>query len=189
MLFRPLASPRSVRWRAVDGEGLEHLTIEPSEGGYRVRSSVVGSRDGRDYDAFYSMMIDAGWRVLSVRIETSEGRRLALASPEPGRWIDEDSFARDDLAGCIDIDLSATPFTNTLPIGRLGLREADGEVALSMLYVPFDTLEPVPDVQFYRAIEDGRLYRFGNDDRSFAADLPLDENGFVIDYPSLFKRL
>ena len=66
MLFRPLASPRSVRWRAVDGEGVEHLTIEPSEGGYRVRSSVVGSQDGRDYGAFYSMVIDGTFvRVVS----------------------------------------------------------------------------------------------------------------------------
>lgn len=189
MLFRPLVSPRSVRWRPAEGEGLEHLTIQPSEGGYRVRSAVVGAFEGHTYGVSYSAVIDAGWRVLSFRIEASDGRRLALSSPEPGRWFDEDGFARGDLDGCIDIDLSATPFSNTLPIRRLGLTTAEGEVALTMLYVPFDTFEPYPDTQFYRAIEDARLYRFLNDDRSFAADLPLDEDGLVLDYPHLFKRL
>jgi uncharacterized protein len=189
MLFRPLASPCSARWRPVEGEGLEHLTIRPSDGGCLVRSAVVGSFEGRAYGAFYSAVIDSGWRTLSFRVQACDGRRLALSSPEPGRWTDEEGFAREDLNGCIDIDLSATPFTNTLPIRRLGLSRADGEVALTMLYVPFDTLDPFPDIQFYRAIEDGRLYRFENDDRSFAADLPLDEDGLVLDYPTLFNRL
>lgn len=189
MPFRPLASSRSVRWRPQTGEGLEHLTIEPAEGGYRVRSVVVGSSEGRDFGAFYSAVIDSGWRVLSFRIEPSDGGRLALSSPEPGRWVDEDGFDRPDLTGCVDIDLSATPFTNTLPIRRLGLTRADGEVTLPVLYVPFGDLAPKPAVQFYRALEDGRRYRFENGDRSFATDLPLDEDGLVLDYPNLFKRL
>ena len=189
MLFRPLASSRSIRWRPADGEGLEHLSIVPAKGGIKVRSVVAGALHGRTYGASYDIQLDAGWRVRSFRGETVNGNRLALRSPEPGRWIDEDGAPRPDLDECLDIDLSATPFSNTLPIRRLALRRADGEVRLTMLYVPFDTLEPVPDVQFYRAIEDRRLYRFENDDRSFAADLPLDEDGIVEDYPRLFKRL
>ena len=57
-----------------------------------------------------------------------------------------------------------------------------------MLYVPFDTLEAFPDGQRYTALEDDRLYRYEAIDRSFSADLPVDEDGIVLDYPSLFRR-
>jgi len=58
-----------------------------------------------------------------------------------------------------------------------------------MLYVPFDTFEAFPDAQRYRTIEPGRLYHYEAVDGTFAADLPLDEDGLVLDYPTLFRRL
>ena len=61
-----------------------------------------------------------------------------------------------------------------------------------MLYVPFDTFEPLRDSQHYTCLSEGmtndRLYRYEAADRSFSADLPLDEDGLVLDYPTLFIR-
>ncbi|KAB0678122.1 putative glycolipid-binding domain-containing protein [Aureimonas leprariae] len=188
-MFRPLVR-RTVRWRPAEGEGLEHLTVEAlGDGRIEARSVVVGERGGSPYGASYRIRCDAGWRVAGFEVGDATGRRLAMTSPEPGRWQDAEGRARAEFDGCIDIDLSATPFTNTLPIRRLELTEAQGAIELAMLYVPFDTLEPIRDAQRYSAIEDGRLCRYEASDRSFVAELPLDADGLVTDYPTLFRRL
>ena len=97
--------------------------------------------------------------------------------------------ALPEFDGCIDIDLAGTPFTNTLPIRRLGLTPESGTVPLDMLYVPFDSFRPLRDQQRYTCIEEGRRYRYEAADRTFTAELPVDEDGLVTDYPTLFRRL
>jgi hypothetical protein len=58
-----------------------------------------------------------------------------------------------------------------------------------MVYIPFSTFAPTIDEQRYRCLEAGRLYRYEAVDRSFAADLTVDEDGLVVDYPGLFHRV
>ena len=58
-----------------------------------------------------------------------------------------------------------------------------------MLYVPFDDFMPFRDAQRYTCLQAGRLYRYEAADRTFAADLPVDEHGVVGDYPTLFRRV
>jgi hypothetical protein len=187
MFRRP--SLKTVRWRPLEGEGLEHLTIEPSEAGIRASSILIGERGGRPYGVRYTIDCNVAWTVMSFSIDTTDGRRLSLASDGNGHWRNMDGTALPAFDGCIDIDLAGTPFTNTLPIRRLGLTPADGAAKLTMLYVPFDTFEPFPDGQNYICLEENSLYRYEAKDRSFTADLPVDEDGLVMDYPTLFKRL
>ncbi|MBP2237323.1 hypothetical protein J2Z31_003841 [Sinorhizobium kostiense] len=191
-MFRALSST-TVRWRPIEGEGLEHLTIRPLDAfvgaAIRAESVVIGERDGAAYGVRYRIDCDAGWRVSSFIVETTDGRGLHLRSDGGGHWRTAEGTSLPQFDGCIDIDLSATPFTNTLPIRRLGLVRDAGTVKLKMLYVPFDSFEPTVDVQRYTCLEDGKLYRFEENDDSFTADLPVDEDGLVIDYPYLFRRL
>lgn len=187
-MFRPLAI-RTVRWRPLDGAGLEHLTLEPQPDGIRATSVVIGTYEGRPFGARYRVDCAADWSVRAFDVEATDGRRLAMSGDGKGGWRDADGVPRPEYEGCIDIDLSASPFTNTLPIRRLGLTRATGTVRLDMVYVPFDTLDPFVDGQNYTAIEDGGLYRYEAADGSFRADLPLDEDGLVLDYPSLFARV
>ena len=65
----------------------------------------------------------------------------------------------------------------------------DGPVELKMLYVPFDTFTPIVDEQRYRCLARRSLYRYEAVDRSFSADLPVDSDGLVTDYPGLFERV
>jgi len=70
--------------------------------------------------------------------------------------------------------------------GRIDALAAPAD--LRMLYVPFDTFEPFPDGQRYTMLTP-RLFRYEACDRSFEAELPVDEDGIVTDYPTLFRRL
>jgi len=188
-MFRAL-SPTTVRWRPLEGEGLEHLTIAPVDSaGIRASSVLIGERGGRPYGVRYIVDCDPHWIVLAFTIETTEGQRLSLMSDGKGHCRDADGSALPAFDGCIDIDLAGTPFTNTLPIRRLGLKPEDGTAKLTMLYVPFDTFEPFPDGQTYTCLEEDGLYRYEAEDRSFTVELPVDEDGLVADYPTLFQRL
>ena len=191
-MFRAL-SQTTVRWRPLEGEGLEHLTltqIDTANGAViRAVGVLIGNRGGTPYGVRYGIDCDAGWLVRKLMVDTTDGRSLHPRSDAPGQWATSGGTALPEFDGCIDIDLAGTPFTNTLPIRRLGLDCKAGKARLKMLYVPFDTFEPVVDGQHYTCFDDGRLYRYEAEDRSFAADLPVDEDGLVIDYPTLFQRL
>jgi hypothetical protein len=189
-MFRPLQQT-TVRWRPLEGEGLEHLTVLPlssPQPGIRIESVVIGSRGGTTYGVRYTIDCDQHWATTALTLETTSGLRLFLVSDGLGHWQDGDGQPLSAFDGCIDVDLAGTPFTNTLPIRRLALRPEDGTCRLDMLYVPFDTFEPGRDSQLYTCLAESRLYRYAAADRSFTADLPLDEDGLVIDYPTLFTR-
>ncbi|WP_077959778.1 putative glycolipid-binding domain-containing protein [Ensifer adhaerens] len=191
-MFRALSST-TVRWRPLEGEGLEHLTltkIETTDGAViRAVGVLIGSRGGTPYGVRYRIDCDDGWHVRKLMVDTTDGRSLHLRSDLPGQWLTARGLPLPEFDGCIDIDLAGTPFTNTLPIRRLKLDRQSGIARLKMLYVPFDTFEPVVDGQHYTCLDDFRLYRYEAEDRSFTADLPVDEDGLVIDYPTLFQRL
>ena len=95
-----------------------------------------------------------------------------------------------ELDGCIDVDISATPFTNTLPIRRLGLEPGESE-ELAVTYVRVPELLVGAERQRYSCLEaqaNGELYRFEALPSGFTAELPIDAEGLVIDYPGLFRR-
>ena len=51
-------SLKTVRWRPLEGEGLEHLTIGPSQTGIRASSVLIGERGGRPYGVRYVIDCD-----------------------------------------------------------------------------------------------------------------------------------
>ncbi|MEZ5648695.1 MAG: putative glycolipid-binding domain-containing protein, partial [Alphaproteobacteria bacterium] len=105
-----------------------------------------------------------------------------------GQWKDQNGILVSELDGCIDIDISATPFTNTLPIRRLNLKQ--GEAAdLSVVYIAVPELAPRKVRQRYTCLEPGKIYRYEGLDSGFAAEITVDDDGLVIDYPGIFRRM
>jgi hypothetical protein len=187
MTFRPLR-PCTVRWRPAGGEGLEHLDLRPADGTIFADGVVIGDRGGVPYGLRYRLVCDAAWVTRSLDLETTDGRGLTLRADGAGNWTDGDARPLPELDGALDIDLAGSPFTNTLPIRRAPL-DTGAAAEFRMAYIPFDTFRPTVDEQRYRCLASGRLYRYEAVDRSFAADLPVDEDGLVTDYPGLFTRL
>ena len=177
-------------WQPWTGAGLESLRLIEDADGVRVDSVVIGVHEGQPFSIRYAIRCDAAWHVRDLEIASLEGRSttLALASNGMGRWTDGSGEHVPALDACLDVDLSATPFTNTLPIRRTQLGPADGPLALKVLYVPFDSFAPCSDAQVYRCLESGRRYRYAAADGTFEADITVDHDGLVVDYPPLFHR-
>jgi hypothetical protein len=182
------AQSRVLRWRPWEGVGLEHAVVARTDGGIRANSVVIGEHDGVAYGARYELICDEGWRSRSLTIERADGRALHIEGDGEGRWTDTAGKPLPALDGCVDVDLSASPLTNTLPVRRCGIDPAKGTMRFRMALVPFDTLEPFPDEQLYAALDHTGRFRFEAADGSFRAEIAMDAEGFVVSYPPLYVR-
>lgn len=182
-MWRPMEDILAI-WRPVKLDGLERLMIFPQEDGYRVRSVAIAPLIG----ASYEIDIDKDWRVRSFALDLIDGRKRSYRQPELGRWQDGNGKSLPKFDGCIDIDLSFSPFTNTLPVRRVNFAKGEAH-EFSMLWMPSDTLDPIVDRQRYTCLIPGQSFRYEAVDGSFAADVEFDPYGMVRDYPGLFTRV
>jgi hypothetical protein len=179
---------RELRWASQEGDGIEHLTFAAREDGFAVESVVVGQRYGKAYGLHYTVRCDRQWRTRHAWLKIVGGGALELRSDGSGHWRDGHGLVLSALEGCIDIDIAATPFTNTLPIRRLQLAKGERQ-PISVAYISTPDLQVTRVEQAYSCIELNREYRYEGIFRDFTANMQVDEDGLVIDYPTLFTRL
>jgi len=179
-----------VLWRALNWVGLEHVSVQADGGGGIVADGMlIADVDGSAVRLSYMVRCDAAWHVRAVEVEVlPEGPTLQIASDGVGHWRDLSGRTLPALSGAIDVDISLTPFTNTLPIRRLGL-EAGDSALIRVAYVDAPSLDLRASDQRYSCIENGPeggryLYESG----SFRAELTVDRDGLVIDYAGLWER-
>jgi hypothetical protein len=180
---------RSVRWSAWEGceVGMEQAGITPAEGGLDVAGVVIGRKDGARFGLSYRLRLDALWHVREADLRLTSGRALRLESNGRGLWH-ENGREQPALQGCIDIDIEATPMTNTLPVRRLAMKPGDS-TEIRLCYIDVPALTSATTRQRYTALDDGATVLFESIESGFRAELPVDEDGIVRDYPGLFRRL
>ena len=176
---------KDVIWAAVQWPGLEYVIAQAGDGGFRADSQLVMAEQG-PARVSYQLDCDAGWRFreLTLRLTDPDGERtLMMSAAADGSWI-VNGARRADLVGCVDIDINVSPLTNTLPVRRL-MWSAGLPVDLDVAYVSVPELTVRLARQRYTLLAD-RLYRY--ESGSFQADLPVDQDGFVLDYPGIWTR-
>jgi uncharacterized protein len=178
-------------WSQWDGPGLERLRV--GESSIEADGVVIGEEDGTCFRVRYVVHCDPRWRTRELIVDPLDGSDpLHLRFDGEGDWRDASGRALPELRGCIDIDLSVTPFTNTLPIRRLDLREGQSS-EIAVVYVNVPVMELGTSKQRYTCLERGAggLYRYEDEWmlRGFTAELPVDGDGLVLDYPGIFRRM
>ncbi|HMJ10066.1 MAG TPA: putative glycolipid-binding domain-containing protein [Polyangiaceae bacterium] len=189
----PNARSRTLCWTPIwnknrEGIGLEHLLLTE-----RAADSVVLAFDEEQgpFRLTYRLGWDEAWQLrdatLLVATERST-KSLNLQSDGQGHWRHGDGRAIEELDGCMDIDIWPTPFTNSFPIRREPLAVGERrQFRMAWVFAPDLTVHPQP--QAYTRLAE-RLYLFENlDGTDFKAELPVDEDGIVLDYPELFRRV
>lgn len=114
---------------------------------------------------------------------------LNLKKRTDGYWTDKEGLPIEGLKGITDVDIRITPFTNTLPIKRLKLALHESKV-ISVLYIRVPDLSVSRVDQRYTFLsheKDHEVYKYESLDSGFSSDLNVDKDGFVIDYPGIFK--
>ena len=174
------------RWIPETGDGIEHLVLHAGGDAVTAQGAVIGGRFGSAYGAFYTIGCDAAWRTRHAVVEVAGGGRLALFADGAGRWQDGEGVPIPALDGCIDIDLTASCFTNTLPIRRLNnTLTGRQEIAVAWVWIPELSVERTR--QAYTRLGANR-YRFESIGTGFQAELEVDDEGLVVRYPGLFLR-
>lgn len=180
---------RSWRWEWLpdQGTGTEAFEYEASADGHVLRGTMSAVLEGARIEGSYLVEADAAWVTRRVRIEIDSLKRVVeLRANGTGRWSDAYGTWVPALDGCIDVDISLTPATNTLPIRRLS--PAIGEsVDIKAAYVLAPDLSLRGGAQRYTRLAE-RLWRFHSPEVNFTADISVDADGFVTDYPGLFRR-
>jgi hypothetical protein len=188
MPFRPHRT-LTAQWRPISGDGLQQVTVSPNGDGLTAEGVIVGGTAAAPYGVRFVIACDAGWTTRALDLETLDGRGVHVRSDGGGAWRDARGQRLPGFDGCIDVDLEGTPFTNTLPIRRTRLAPGDGRREMTMLYIPFDTFAPVVDRQVYRCLAAEARYGYEAADGGFTAEITVDEDGLVVDYPPLFRRV
>lgn len=184
---------KTVRWAQLDGTGLEHLTLDTQADGIVIESAVVGENDGEAFGLMYRIECNMQWQVTRLVVRLAGGIAFDLRRGDdidgtPDIWTDAEGTPQEMLNGCIDVDIMATPFTNTLPIRRLHLQPGERRV-IRVVYVSVPSMTVSAVDQAYTRLGPDRRYRFEGLDTGFEAEITTDDDGFVIDYPGLFRRI
>ena len=130
-------------------------------------------------------------------------RELDLRRQSSGDWVWEAGSegdadlpwlggSRRGVEGALDCDLGLSPLTNSMPILRHRLHDGGGPVDFVMAWVS------VPDLGIHRSPQrytflrqegDARIVRYESRGGDFMSDLRFDDDGLVIDYPKLARRI
>ena len=176
MLWRRLHQPgHDACWLWQDGErqGLDGVAVWLDDAGPAQMA--------------YHVSCDAAWLTRAVRVQGRVGARdltLSIHRDEAGTWR-ANGEELPDFVGLTDIDLGFTPATNTLPIRRMtALGQDRADLAAVWLDAEDWTLKRLP--QRYEL--GGQGWRYASPTHDFTADLAVDHDGFVTDYPGLWVK-
>jgi uncharacterized protein len=182
-----------VFWATSREPGLEHLHMVEGEAGVEADGLVLGVAGGTAFRLAYQVRAGSEWAVRECRLRVggADQRELRILGDGRGRWTDGKGETLPALDGCIDVDIQVTPFTNTLPIRRLGLAAgASAEIVVAYLSVPELGVRSVR--QRYTCLawgEDGGVYRYEGLETGFRADVSVDAQGLVVEYGGIWRRV
>ena len=198
---------RTIAWRSDEPFGTEHAAIAFGARGLTASGVAIGT-DPLLYRLAYEL--DAGpdlvTRALTVRSSgTGWARSLGLRRSGAGEWSCEATSEGevdlpppggpiDAFRGALDPDLGRSPLFNSLPILRHGLHRGPGTHELLMLWISVPDLGLHASPQRYTQLaadDTGATIRFdaiGPDD-DFIAEIRVDRDGLVLDYPGLARSV
>ena len=139
----------------------------------------------------YHLAWDEWWQLRGAELVlvTERGvKSLSLQTDGQGHWRHRDKDVIGELDGCLDIDIWPTPFTNTFPIRREAM-EIGERRQFRVVWVFAPDLTVHPKVQAYTRLAERLYFIESLGDDGFSAELPVDEEGIVFDYPDLFRRV
>lgn len=178
-----------VMWERVPpAVGHSLARLERTSHGWHAHGSEVLSDDGRALACSFEVAVDETWTTRSVRVAAvgAEVAATRLEVDEARRWW-QDGERRSDLDGCVDVDVAATPLTNTFPIRRLADLPVGERRTAPVAWVEVPSLRVLRVDQTYRRL--GRDRWEYSDPTHGAFVLVTDADGLVVDYEGFATRV
>ena len=175
-------------WKGREYYSLENCLVDDTADGLIVRSTIVGYYKEKIYRVEYTVKTNRLYQTTYLEVNCRHNNKIQqfkFNGDGKGNWKSEGKTL-DEFAGCIDVDIPLTPFTNTLPIKRLNLSKDQTE-EIKVIYCDLLEESITAVSQKYTCISN-TSYHYENVPNDFEATIKVDNSGFVIYYPSLFIR-
>jgi hypothetical protein len=175
-----------VLWRGILLPGHEACRLQQSGQNWHLDGVAVFIHEQRPCQLSYHITCDHHWQTRSAQVWGWVGDGLIdihiRVDGQQRWWLNEVEQTR--VAGSIDLDLNFSPSTNLLPIRRMKLQVwEEADITPAWLRFPGFSLEPLPQ-RYQRTGEIS--YHYESSGGKFVADLKVDGDGFVVDYPGIW---
>lgn len=184
---------RHILWHRAEEPGVEHLYLRENIDRVSADGMIVGMIDGHLMRLQYTVQCDPDYQFQLVHVHMLQPfqQTLTLTRSHDAIWRDGWQNVLHELVGAHEIDLSVSPFTNTLPIRRLNLQlEQPAEILVAFIELPAFVIRP--ERQRYTLVHTSseyHTYHFEHLSTGYTQDIGVDSTGIVIDYPGLFRRV
>ncbi|MBC8035527.1 MAG: putative glycolipid-binding domain-containing protein [Chitinophagaceae bacterium] len=178
----------NILWTGLEYYSLENCLVEVFSEGVEITSTIIGKYEEKIYKVDYRIKANKQWETTLLEIDSRHDdhmQSIRLESDGNGNWTGKDGKI-NQFKGCFEVDVSLTPFTNTLPINRLHLALHQSQ-EIQVIYCDLLNGQTRCVTQKYTRLSDTK-YHYENVPNDFEATIQVDENGYVVDYPSLFER-
>ncbi|GEN71452.1 putative glycolipid-binding domain-containing protein [Chryseobacterium lathyri] len=177
-----------ILWKGLANQSLEYFKIEKKEGSLKVNSKILGIQEDTVFAVTYHLLIDDNWFINEFTIVTEIN---SITTSYTGKKRDcaweINNIPEPELANIHYIDISLSPFTNSLPINNLVFKEKVPQ-DIDVIYIDILQGHIKPVKQRYTKL-DTLSFSYENIDSDFKAILTVDHNGFVEEYPELFEKI
>jgi uncharacterized protein len=177
----------SILWTGLENHSLENCALSITAAGAEVNSTIIGTNENKIFKIDYSIRTNSNWETTFVQLScrhAAQATFFRLARIGDAQWTVNNEPAAQ-LDGCVDVDISQTPFTNTLPIRRLQLKKHESR-QIKVAYFDLLANELKAAAQQYTSVSDN-CYKFENVPNDFEALIEIDDFALVNYYPGLFK--
>jgi hypothetical protein len=187
-----MADVTMVAWeRADDGRGHSVARRQRVDDGWLFHGAevLVGKET---LSCTFSVLVGPDWVTRSVEVLSvaGAGETSRLLAAADGHWTVDGTY-RPDLDGCVDVDIAATPLTNTFQIRRLAHLDVGEAVTTAVAWVDVPALGVTRVDQRYERLADRdglACWRY-SDPAHGAFVLTVDEDGLVVDYEGFARRI
>jgi hypothetical protein len=177
----------SILWRRLDRPGHEAARLVEEPGAWRLEGSAVFLHANLPCRLDYQIVCSAGWETRTANVNGWLGTgtvSIEITAYPSGEWL-LNGKKQPQVRGCLDLDLNFSPITNLLPVRRLKLvDEQTGQVRAAWLRFPDFDLQPLEQTYTRHSASH---YTYTSAGRAFVAELGLDANGLVRDYPGYWR--
>jgi uncharacterized protein len=179
-------------WRSQDARRMESVRVQLSGKRIKANGRIVAAETDTNpaFAAYYDLLTDetGATKRLGMTVTLAEReRQLVVARDDENLWLitDHQGDSRAAYQGALDVDVVYSPFFNTLPIRRLGLREHGDSITVPTVYVRLPEMSVAAEAISYSNVGDGMKVHSPVADTTLA----IDTDGFIVDYPGLAERI
>ena len=198
---------RALAWRKDDPYGTEFADVALWDDHLSAVGVAIGS-DPIPYRLDYALETGARFVTEHANVTTrGDGwsREVDLVRTGGGNWkaaVRSEGHVELPAAGgdlssftdALDLDLGLSPLFNSMPVLRHDLHANAGTTDFLMAWISVPDLRIHPSPQrytFVRAAPNARTVLFESigQDEDFVAEVVFDDDGLVVDYPGIARRL